>query len=111
MLKLVFTIYDTKAKTYRNPMVADTRGDFMRSLQDVVNEPDTLFNKHPTDFSLFELGQFDTETGTFVLSKSPEYKCQMLELKRESIPNTTIAETHSPLEDSITTPEVLNQAT
>jgi len=108
MLKLVFTIYDVKAHTYRNPMIADTRGDFMRSLTDVVNEPDTLFYKHPTDFSLFELGQYDTETGTFVLSKAPEYICQLQELLLDQSPKATIAETHSPLDTP--EPEHLNQA-
>jgi hypothetical protein len=37
----------------------------MRHFGDAVNDQSTMFNKHPEDYALYELGEYDDDTGQF----------------------------------------------
>lgn len=62
MLK-IFTVYDSKAETYAQPYFASTTGQALRSFQDAIEQEDHIFNKHAPDFTLFEIGVYDDDTG------------------------------------------------
>jgi len=64
-LKL-FSVRDHKAEMFQRPFVAESRGVAQRALYDVVNGKDHEFARHPGDFELFELGEFDQEGGELV---------------------------------------------
>ncbi|QXP07990.1 MAG: nonstructural protein [Arizlama microvirus] len=61
----MFTVYDSKAEIYLQPFFLQSRGEALRSWDDVVNDAKSQFNKHPTDFTLFEIGTYDTNKATF----------------------------------------------
>lgn len=61
-LKL-FAIYDTKAEAYMTPFYLATKGMALRVFADCCNDPDHNFGKNPEDYVLFELGEFDANTG------------------------------------------------
>jgi len=63
MIVLTFSVYDIKSKTFGQPFHAMTRGVAVRQFQELVNNPETTINKHPDDFTLFEIGSFDDNTG------------------------------------------------
>lgn len=63
----VYTVYDSKAEIYIQPFCLQTRGEAIRSWDDVVNDPKTQYYKHPSDFTLFELGTYDTLTSKYNL--------------------------------------------
>lgn len=65
MLFKAFTIYDSKTEASAQPFFATTTGHAIRMFTDTVNDPNTLFNKHADDFTLFEIGTFDDQNGTF----------------------------------------------
>ena len=56
MLLSVFSVYDTAISTWRLPMFARAKGEIMRWWNDAVNNPQSDFAKHPSDYVLFELG-------------------------------------------------------
>ncbi len=62
MITKIFAIYDNKATAYMQPFFAGTPGLALRSFSDSANSQETIFNKHPTDFCLFEIGEFNDET-------------------------------------------------
>lgn len=64
MMLKIFTTYDSKAEAYLQPFFLPSRGEAIRAWQDVVNDQKTQFNKYPEDFTLFELGEFDSRSGT-----------------------------------------------
>lgn len=68
----VFAVYDAKAETFMQPFHMNTRGMATRAWMDTVNDAKTQFNKHPQDFTLFELGEFDDEKGTFHNHNTPQ---------------------------------------
>lgn len=60
-----YAVYDSKVEAYMNPFPMRTRGEAVRSWIDVVNDEKTQFAKHPEDFILMELAEFDPDTGKF----------------------------------------------
>jgi len=68
----VFAVYDTKAKYYRNPFMMRSKGEAIRGFADVANDEKTEIGKHPEDFALFELAEFDEEKGTYSNHNAPE---------------------------------------
>jgi len=61
----VFAIYDAKVQTYNHPIFLPTRGAAIRVWEDTVTDKTTSFSKHPADYTLFHLGEYDDQTGTF----------------------------------------------
>lgn len=59
----IYAIYDNKADAFMQPYFAGTAGLALRIFADNVNNPDTMLNKHPNDFCLYEIGVFDDATG------------------------------------------------
>lgn len=80
MIHKVFSVYDSAAKAYLPPFNAPGRGVAFRAFQDAVLNPESMFNKHPADYCLYELGTFDDSLGTYVLSTSAERVVQAREL-------------------------------
>lgn len=60
----IFTVYDLKACVYLRPVFAVNAGAALRDFGGEVsgNEKSMLF-AHPEDFQLFEIGEFNDETG------------------------------------------------
>lgn len=64
MMLKVFTIYDCKAEAYNQPFFMSTKAQAIRAFQDEVNNPQSLISKHPGDYTLFEIGEYDDSTAT-----------------------------------------------
>lgn len=71
MILRLFTVYDEKAHCYTNPFVTSTAEVALRSFSDCINSPDHHFGKNPHDYTLFDLGEFDDNTGIYN-TKSPQ---------------------------------------
>lgn len=59
----IFTVHDSKADYYLPPFFSRSHGEAMRSFETAINKPDHDFYKHFTDFTLFEIGSYDDQTG------------------------------------------------
>lgn len=82
MVSEVFSVYDSKAEVYSKPFLMKKPGEAMRLFVNVVNDPQTEMNKHPEDFTLFHLGTFDDEKGTFENKKTPTSMAVGIEVKK-----------------------------
>lgn len=63
MITKIFTVFDSKAEVYLVPFFYNTRGEAIRSFKDTVNDRSHPMGRHPADFTLFEIGHYDNETG------------------------------------------------
>lgn len=59
----MFVVHDSKACVYGTPMFIQSVGSAIRSFSDIANDPGSVVCKHPTDFTLFEIGLYDDQTG------------------------------------------------
>lgn len=69
MIKQMFSIRDTKSAIYSDPFYAITHGVAERNFHEIANDSSSIVYKHPEDFDLYHIGEFDDNTG----------KCQILE--------------------------------
>lgn len=80
MAKLkVFAVYDSKMEAYARPFNMLTVGQATRAFADVVNDANTEISKHPEDFTLFLLGEYDEQKGYYENLPAPQALGQALE--------------------------------
>lgn len=63
MVFKVFSVYDSKADAFMPPVFMHATGQMVRAFSDAVNEEGTAFNKHPGDYRLALIGEFDDSSG------------------------------------------------
>lgn len=64
MILKIFTVHDSKAEAYLPPFFMSSRGQAIRAFTDTIADRSTQFSKHPADFTLFEIGEYDDQKGT-----------------------------------------------
>lgn len=65
MILQVFTVYDVKAESYTKPFFERSTATAVRAFTDAVNEEGSDFQRHAEDYTLFHVGGFDDQKGTF----------------------------------------------
>ena len=65
-----FVIYDSKAGFFRPPMVYKSTGEALREFADAVNNPETFVAKHPADYTLFEMGEYNELQGVLTMHEA-----------------------------------------
>jgi hypothetical protein len=86
MLLSVFSIYDSAISTWLPPMYSRNKGEMLRNFSDAVQDPKSNLAKHPSDYSLFELGTFNDDKCLFDLLKTPVRLCMALDFVNQSLP-------------------------
>lgn len=72
MKKYIYAVYDSKVKYYHDPILLRNRGEALRSWEKAANDENLEISRHPNDFALMELGEYDDQTGTFSQHPVPE---------------------------------------
>nr|WAE43789.1 MAG: nonstructural protein [Microviridae sp.] len=69
MNQKIYNVYDSKAESWGMPLFYDCRANALRSLQECVNANDekNQISKYPADFTFFEIGSYNQQTGSFEL--------------------------------------------
>lgn len=62
MMKKIFAIFDEKAEAFLQPFFLDTVGQAERALIDCMSDSTHNFARHPSDYTLFLIGEFDQLT-------------------------------------------------
>lgn len=65
MMTKVFAIYDCKVEAFMAPFMMQAVGQAIRAVQDAASDPKTQFHKHPADFTLFHIANFNEATGEY----------------------------------------------
>lgn len=63
MLKKIFTIYDQKAEMHDPVFLKLTVGQALRDFTDAAQDQKTQLGQHPEDFTLMEIGVFNSQSG------------------------------------------------
>lgn len=73
MILKVYSIYDVAAKAYMQPFFMHNDGLALRAFQDNVNtKEENQISKHPEQFTLFCLGEYDDSKGQFQSLEAPK---------------------------------------
>lgn len=63
MRLIAFSVYDVKVEAYMPPLFARTYGEAERFWADLKSDSQSPYSKHPEDYQLFQVGEFDPSTG------------------------------------------------
>lgn len=69
MIHKMYSVYDSKGDSYTPPFYDHAEGRALRTFADCCNDPEHQFGKHPEDYTLFDMGQFDDTLGTITQDK------------------------------------------
>lgn len=72
MSKILVSVRDVKAGFYDGCFLVRSRAEAVRGFVDEVNNPQSMLGRHPEDYTLFVVGEFDEETGVITPTPSPE---------------------------------------
>lgn len=89
MAKLsAFSVRDVAADNFGSPFFVQHVGIAVRGFTDEVNNfrdgNNNLYN-HPKDFSLYEIGSFDQDTGTLEAFDTPKLIAHATTLKNQAV--------------------------
>jgi len=91
MAKLkLFAVRDSKIEAFVSPHFLQHTGQAIRGFEEVVNNPESALCRHPGDFTLFELGELDQETGQLIPSDHIKNLGDALSFKRSPAEQATL---------------------
>lgn len=83
MITNIYTIYDTKAKIYNKPFYIINDDVALRTALDLVNDQKSDVSKHPEDFIMYRIGQYEDTTAVFDLNEHADIICHFNQLSNE----------------------------
>lgn len=81
----MFSVYDSKVEAFLQPFFMRTAAAALSAFTDLVNDSSTMFAKHPGDYTLFMLGDWEDETALFSPQTAPVNLALGQTLVREQI--------------------------
>lgn len=66
----MYTVYDSKTEAYLQPFFMQSRGAAVRAWVDTIQDNKSQFSKHPSDFTLFEVGEWNEISCEFNIYKN-----------------------------------------
>lgn len=75
MVRKVYSLFDKKALVYGPPICFGKVGEALRWLCDLMAEPTSTVAKYSDDFQLFELGEYDDNSGEILTAKPHLIAC------------------------------------
>lgn len=62
----VYTVYDSKAEIYMQPIYFRADGEALRAFKASLNSNGHQFASNPADYTLFAIGEYDDDKAQFV---------------------------------------------
>ncbi len=84
MIHKIFTFYDEKAEAYLPVFMMHAPAMARRTFSDMVNDLGHQFGKHPEDYTLYEIGEFDDAVGHLMAHGKSKVIATGLEVRSNS---------------------------
>lgn len=84
-IKYLFAVRDTKVGVFQKPFLMRNAAEAIRGFESVVNDHNTEFYRYPDDFTLYQMAEFDEETGVITQSTDPQILVNAVELRTEDL--------------------------
>lgn len=66
-----FSVYDSKAELFATPFSSSNTATGIRMFESACNQKDQPFHAHGGDYTLFEIGVFDQDSGKLISHETP----------------------------------------
>lgn len=68
-MKILVALYDRATEAFAPVMTVHTRAEGIRSFRNEVQNKQSPIAQHPTDYELYQVGEYDDETGQITPKK------------------------------------------
>lgn len=68
----IVSVKDRAADHFGRPFYVKTNAEAIRSFTDEANNKESIINKHPEDYDLYNLGTFGEDDGLVIGNNSPQ---------------------------------------
>lgn len=82
MKMIMYSIYDSAVECFARPMFVNTQAQIMRMLKDEMENADSSLAKHPYDYALFRVGEFNDSDGIVTPLLPAQHVCSLIALKQ-----------------------------
>lgn len=69
----VYSIHDQKTGIFNRPFYNHTHGEAERNFSELVRDDKSTISKHPEDYDLYFLGEYDDNAGVFEPLETPHH--------------------------------------
>lgn len=90
MILKAYSLFDNKALQYHPPFYASTDAAAIRAVRDLVDDPNTSVGRHPKDYTLYNVGQYDDSNGLFMAQQPLMHVVDAVALVRLDSPPATL---------------------
>lgn len=80
----MYSIRDTKAEVYYTPWYKNTHGEAERAFLELAEDGKSTINKHPEDFDLYFVGEYDDTTGKLTPLDTPQHIVKAINIVRKT---------------------------
>lgn len=91
MIYKVYSIFDVAVGVYSRPFFMRSKGEALRAFTDLANDNQSTISRYPSSHTLFEIGEYDDNSGIFTgypaftaLGNAVEFKNPVDSVKAES---------------------------
>lgn len=81
----LFCVFDSAAEAYGLPFCLKSTGEAIRDFATASKDPQTKIQKHPADFTLFEIGEYNELTGEITQLQAHKNLGKALEYQQASL--------------------------
>lgn len=92
MIQKVFGVRDAKALAFLQPFFSSQVGTAVRAFDEECNKESSPFYKWPGDYNLYELGDFDDQTGELIACSPIKLLGVASDFKRASTPTSAVVD-------------------
>lgn len=103
MLSMLYSVFDAKALFYSPPFIAANDGVATRMFMEIANDKNTSVGRHPRDYSLFAIAQFDDASGAIVSILPVRHVADAIALQQQQT-EVFRTEVEANVESSVTRP-------
>ena len=68
----MYTVFDSKASAFKPPFFLSSDGEALRAFGDACNNEQHDLGKHPEDYTLFKLGEYDDNKASIEQLPTPK---------------------------------------
>lgn len=90
MKQYLYSVFDSKTKSWSAPQMMLNRGAATRSWTEACNNAELMVSKYPEDFTMFEIGVFEQDTGLISVYPAPESLGVATQFIRRDTPAPTL---------------------
>jgi len=86
----VFAVHDSKVGAYMQPFFQRSVGEAVRSWETVCNDGKSAMSTFPADFTLFEIGEYDDQSGALTPHTALKSLATGLDAKKQPAEQATL---------------------